>query len=149
MKLKEKYQLLGLEVNNFTKEQEGREYEACQFEVNGIKYLGRTAKVTPNKNGLFVTLWKRNSNGVTAPFNEHDSIDYAIILVTEKEKSGYFKFPKETLLQKGILSTTKREGKRGFRAYPPWSLTTSRQAEKTQQWQRQYFIKKTNLSSKF
>ncbi len=141
MKLKEKYQELGLEVTNFDLELESKEYEACRFEVENKLTLGRTAKLTPKKNGLFVTLWKRDKNGITSPFDEFDSIEFAFILVTENEKSGYFKFPKETLLQKGILSTTKKDGKRGFRVYPPWALTTSKQAEKTQQWQLHYFTK--------
>ncbi|MFQ6421766.1 MULTISPECIES: MepB family protein [unclassified Bacillus (in: firmicutes)] len=31
-------------------------------------------------------------------------------------------------------------GKRAIRVYPPWDKTTSRQAQKTQAWQLEYFL---------
>jgi hypothetical protein len=133
------YKKIGVVPKKFELELEGKEYEACRFEIQGKKNLGRTAKLTPKKSGLFVTLWKRNGKGITAPFDELDPIDFVIILVTEDDKSGYFKFSKSTLIQKGIMSTTTKDGKRGFRVYPPWTNTTSKQAEKTQKWQITHF----------
>ncbi|RYE38879.1 MAG: MepB domain containing protein, partial [Sphingobacteriales bacterium] len=38
-----------------------------------------------------------------------------------------------------ILSGNGKNGKRGFRVYPPWDLTENSQARKTQQWQLEYF----------
>ena len=31
-------------------------------------------------------------------------------------------------------------GKRALRVYPPWDASTSRQAQRTQAWQLQYFV---------
>ena len=52
---------------------------------------------------------------------------------------GQFVFPKSVLIAKGIISTTTKEGKRGFRVYPSWDVAKSKQAIKTQQWQLDYF----------
>jgi len=49
-------------------------------------------------------------------------------------------FPKSVLIEKGILSTSKKDGKRGFRVYPIWDKTISQQAVKTQNWQLNYFF---------
>jgi hypothetical protein len=38
------------------------------------------------------------------------------------------------------LTNKNKEGKRGIRVYPPWSLTTNKQAIKTQSWQTKYFL---------
>lgn len=43
-----------------------------------------------------------------------------------------------------ILSDQTREGKRGIRVYPIWDETTSKQAEKTQEWQIKYFLDCSN-----
>lgn len=144
MTLLEKYNSFNVTPSNFVLGLESKEYEACQFKIENQYFLGRTAKLTPNKNGLFVTLWKRNKASITTPFHEIDSIDFSIILVTEKENKGYFKFPKEILIKKGIFSTETKEGKRGFRVYPPWVKTTSKQADKTQKWQIEHF---TNIAN--
>ena len=42
-----------------------------------------------------------------------------------------------------IISTSKKEGKRGFRVYPPWDTATNKQAVKTQQWQLDYYYEIT------
>ena len=39
---------------------EGTEYYAASFKVSRRQYIFRSAKVTPKKIGLFVTLWCRN-----------------------------------------------------------------------------------------
>ena len=44
-------------------------------------------------------------------------------------------------LKDNILSSSKKEGKRAMRIYPPWDKTDNSQAKKTQAWQLQYFIK--------
>lgn len=139
MTVPEKYRLIGLRVSPSEFDSEGKEYEACKFELEDQVFLGRTAKITPKKNGLFVTHWKRDNDGITAPFDYLDPINFTIIFVAENKKRGYFKFPKSVLLQKGIMSTASKEGKRGFRVYPPWSVTKSKQATKTQIWQITHF----------
>jgi hypothetical protein len=44
------------------------------------------------------------------------------------------------LADKGIITRNGKEGKRGIRVYPPWVITTNKQAEKTQNWQTKYFL---------
>ncbi len=131
-------------VSNFKQEKESTEYKACSYTINGIKIIERTAKITPKKIGQFVTCWKRNANGITKPHKQSDDFDFFYIKVKNKEKSGVFKFPKEVLIKNGIVSTEKKDGKRGFRVYPIWDIPTSKQAIKTQQWQINYFINESN-----
>ncbi len=59
--------------------------------------------------------------------------------ITHSTHSGQFIFPKSILLVKGILSDGEKDGKRGFRVYPPWDKAVNKQAKQTQQWQLQYF----------
>ena len=44
------------------------------------------------------------------------------------------------MIKRQILSTKFKEGKRGFRVYPKWTITENKQAEKTQIWQTNYFL---------
>ncbi len=53
-------------------------------------------------------------------------------------------FSKQILSKKQILTTNQKEGKRGFRVYPKWAKTESKQAEETQVWQTKYFVDLTN-----
>jgi hypothetical protein len=126
-------------MSNFKVESEGSNYYACQFNLNEFHILSRNAKVTPKKVGQFVTCWKRDASGQTVPFSERDSVDFYAINVKLEDKFGQFVFPKSILAKKGIISTERSEGKRGFRVYPKWDAPTSKQAEKTQQWQLAYF----------
>lgn len=126
-------------ISNLKNEIEGKEYDACQFELNGRNVISRSSKITPKKIGQFVTFWKRNSKGITAPYSEKDSIDFFVINVKGKGRFGQFVFPKSALLKNGILSTQKKDGKRGFRVYPIWDEPQNKQAKKTQAWQLKYF----------
>lgn len=49
-------------------------------------------------------------------------------------------FQKNVLLQRDIVSDQGKGGKRAIRVYPPWDKPTSNQAQKTQQWQLEYFL---------
>lgn len=53
---------------------------------------------------------------------------------------GYFSFPKDVLIKKGIISKEGKGGKRAFRIYPPWAELESTQAKKTQAWQKAFFV---------
>ena len=129
------------EFSNFQIEKESSEYCACRFEINTKKVLFRSAKITPTKTGQFVTLWKRkNEKSDIIPFEISDEIDLIVINTRTKTNFGQFIFPKSVLAEQGII-TDKKEGKRGFRVYPIWDLTESKQAKKTQKWQLDYFIK--------
>lgn len=127
-------------ISNIIQDEEAREYFGYDFEAGNKYFKIRKAKITPKKVGQFVTLWRRNSNNQTEPFNELDKFDYYIIITEEREKYGFFLFPKSELLKRNILSTISKEGKRGFRVYPNWTTTTNKQAEKTQVWQSSYFV---------
>ena len=120
-------------------ELESAEYGACTFTLNDLHILFRTAKITPTKTGQFVTVWKRINKGPIQPFESSDPIDFFIISVRKDDDFGLFIFPKSVLVDKKIVSD-KKEGKRAIRVYPPWDITTSKQAQKTQKWQLDYFL---------
>ncbi|MCB4807034.1 MepB family protein [Tamlana sp. 62-3] len=141
------YDACALNISNFKIEKEGKAYQACRFELNGLKVLSRTAKITPNKVGQFVTFWKRNKSGIIEPFNVNDNIDFYIVNVSANSSFGQFVFPKSVLINKGIISTKNREGKRGFRVYPTWDIPKSKQAERTQKWQSNYFFEINNTTN--
>ncbi|MFT5889959.1 MAG: hypothetical protein ACI9Y7_000047 [Dokdonia sp.] len=133
------YDICGLEISDFKLEPESKEYDACRFTLNRRNVISRNAKITPKKVGQFVTFWKRNGNGPIEPFNETDLIDFYVVNVRTKNDFGQFVFPKSILIKKGIISIEKKEGKRAFRVYPKWDITKSKQAERTQKWQLDYF----------
>lgn len=133
------YDRCALEVLDFKTEAESKEYDACQFELSGRNILSRSAKVTPKKVGQFVTCWKRSGKGPIEPFNEYDEIDFYVVNVRTENQFGQFVFPKSILMKKGIISTDEKEGKRAFRVYPKWDIAKSKQAERTQKWQLDYF----------
>jgi hypothetical protein len=127
-------------------EAESSEYGACTFGLNNLNILFRTAKITPTKTGQFVTLWKRINQGPIQPFDSTDPINLFIVSTRKDNNFGVFIFPKSILITKEIVSD-KKEGKRAIRVYPSWDITTSKQAQKTQKWQLDYFleIQKNNL----
>lgn len=129
-----------LQLSGFEKESESQEYKACRFALNNKNICFREAKITPTKTGQFVTLWKRNQTGIIAPFDYSDAIDFVIVNVRKDQNWGQFIFPKKTLLERGIFSSPNKEGIRATRVYPSWDKTTSKQAEKTQRWQLDYFF---------
>ena len=135
----EVYDACALEISNFKLESESKEYDACRFILSGRRIISRNAKITPKKVGQFVTFWKRNGDGPIAPFEETDPIDFYVVNVRTENNFGQFVFPKSVLIKKGIISTEKKEGKRAFRVYPIWDIAKSKQAERTQKWQLDYF----------
>ena len=134
------YDKCGLVLTNLKLNSEGLDYGACSFELDGQKIEHRISKITPTKTGQFVTIWKRNKNGITVPFNILDNIDYIAITVKRGANFGQFIFPKSVLADKGIIARRGRDGKRGIRVYPNWDTVTNKQAEKTQNWQTKYFV---------
>jgi hypothetical protein len=127
------------EITQPVLEPESSEYGACTFVLNNLSIRYRTSKITPTKTGQFVTLWKRINQGPIQPFDSNDPIDLFIISARKDDHFGLFIFPKSVLITKEIVSD-KKEGKRAIRVYPPWDVTTSKQAQKTQKWQLDYFI---------
>lgn len=140
----------GLICKNIIIETESQEYGACNFTINNKNIKFRSAKITPTKIGQFVTLWKRIGNGPIMPFDMADDIDLFVISVRNADHFGQFVFPKSVLYEKGYVSKDDKGGKRAMRVYPPWDITDSAQAKKTQTWQVLYFfeISPTNDNSK-
>lgn len=134
------YDKSGIALTNLKLNTECVEYGACSFEINGRKVEHRVSKITPTKPGQFVTIWKRNKNGITAPFDISDNIDFLIVTSKSQDNIGQFIFPKSILVDKGIFSQDGKIGKRGIRVYPSWDTTINKQAAKTQNWQTKYFI---------
>lgn len=140
----EVYDKCSLQISDYNTEPESKEYHACQFKLNGMGIISRTAKITPKKIGQFVTFWKRNRNGTIEPFYKSDSFDFYVVNVRNENLYGQFVFPKSELIKKGIISTDKKEGKRAIRVYPSWDNPKSKQAEITQKWQLNYFYEIKN-----
>ncbi len=134
------YDKCEFEFTNLKLNSESVEYGACSFELNGLRIEHRVSKITPTKTGQFVSIWKRNKNGVTEPFDVSDDFDFIVITSKQDDQMGQFVFPKSVLAEKGIISHKEGKGKRGIRVYPPWDITTNVQAEKTQIWQINYFL---------
>ena len=133
----------GLFITNFNLNKESREYDACSFTINGKNIQYRLAKITPTKPGQFVTLWKRNEKGITAPFDASDDLHFIIISVIKGDLAGQFIFPVSVLASKGIIAQNGKDGKRGIRVYPQWDDTNNKQAKITQAWQLKYFLPST------
>ena len=134
------YDPSSLSLSDFYNNEESTEYAACSFKLNSKKIEHRLSKITPTKVGQFVTIWKRNTEGITAPYSLSDGIDFIVITSRCKEQLGQFIFPISILVEKKIISSHVKEGKRGIRVYPPWDVPMSKQAIVTQEWQLAYFI---------
>jgi len=134
------FRACGLGLTNVETELESQEYFAHNFKLGGQNVKFRTAKITPTKTGQFVTIWKRDNNGMTEPFDISDDFDFYIIATRKDNNFGLFIFQKQVLYENGILSDKIKDGKRGIRVYPTWDLTTNKQAQKTQLWQTKYFL---------
>ncbi|MGD3108293.1 MepB family protein [Streptomyces sp. YGL11-2] len=121
-------------------EPESAEYAACGFTLDGYSVRFRVAKTTPTKVGQFVTVWQRSEEGPIRPFDADDGVDLFVISSRDDNGFGQFVFPREVLCERDIVSRNGSGGKRGFRVYPPWVTTTSRQARSTQAWQVNHFL---------
>ena len=134
------YDKCGFDLTDLKQNLESKEYGACSFVLNGKTIQQRISKITPTKTGQFVTIWKRNENGITEPFDNSDDFDFVIITARNDNNFGQFIFPKSVLADNGIITQNGKEGKRGVRVYPPWDIVTNKQAMKTQNWQTKYFL---------
>ncbi|KTD87318.1 MepB family protein [Paenibacillus etheri] len=116
------------------------EYGAYMFNLNALSIRFRVAKITPTKIGQFLTLWERIGDGPIQPYDISDPADLFVISTRNENHFGQFVFPKAALGDQDILSNKGEGGKRAIRVYPPWDNPTSRQAQKTQKWQLEYFL---------
>ena len=141
---------------------ESSKYEALNFSINDMSIVYRKGKVTSDRPGAFLAVWKRanSENGnVNKPIPLTSSeLDYLFIQVEShsnileelepKRKYGMFIFPVSLLIEKGIVSSSKSKGKTGFRIFPPWSedrgiagtKVFSESGKKTQRWQIPFFL---------
>ena len=78
--------------------------------------------------------------GPIMPYDLADPFDFFVVSVRSNDLLGQFIFPKIELCRQGILSKSGKGGKRAIRVYPPWDKPESQQAEKSQQWQINYFL---------
>lgn len=131
---------LGYTFSAFTPDREGSEYSAGSFYLNDQKIIFRRAKATPVKDGYFVTIWKRDKQGETRPFDLSDEAHAFVIGIIDGDQAGQFIFTKEVLRQQQVVSDNFAGGKRGIRVYPPWTKTSNVQAGHTQEWQIKYFL---------
>ncbi|MFC8243882.1 MepB family protein [Streptomyces chartreusis] len=121
-------------------EPESAEYAAHAFTLDGLSVRFRVARTTPTKAGQFVTVWQRSAEGPIRPFDAEDGVDLVVISSRDGGHFGQFVFPREELCRRGVMSRSGSGGKRGFRVYPPWVTTTSRQAGSSQAWQVRHFL---------
>lgn len=135
------YKPCGFVFKNLKTEDESAEYGAAEFNINNHFIKFRVGKITPTKVGQFVTFWKRIGKGPILPYDINDSFDFLVVSARAENHFGQFVFPKAVLCEKGIITSTKRDGKRAMRIYPPWDKADNAQAKKTQGWQLQYFVK--------
>lgn len=141
------YDKCDFDLTNLKQNLESKEYGACSFVLNGKTIEQRISKITPTKTGQFVTIWKRNKDGITEPFDNSDNFDFVIITARNDDNFGQFIFPKSVLADNGIITKNGKIGKRGIRIYPPWDIATNKQAMKTQSWQTKYFLTIKNDNS--
>ncbi|NHN25856.1 MepB family protein [Flavobacterium jejuense] len=134
------YKNCSLKITNVTSHDESKQYCACSFSLNDNKVIFRKSKITPKKQGQFVTFWKRSEIGPIQPYHENDDFDFFVVNSSSENNFGQFIFPKSILIQKGIITSNNKEGKRAFRVYPIWEKVINKQAIKTQSWQKDYFI---------
>lgn len=134
------YMPSGLYPSSIQLEEESVEYGALTFKLDKKQIKFRTGKITPTKAGFFVTLWKRVDN-ITTPHHIKDIFDFFVISVHDDIGFGQFIFHKSVLHQHGIISSDSKEGKRGIRIYPPWVKTLNKQAQRSQLWQCEHFVK--------
>ncbi|MBR9316035.1 multidrug transporter [Staphylococcus aureus] len=129
------------EVKDLTEEKYNQDYEALTFSFKEETYQSRLAKKTPTKAGYFVTCWTKDENNCNQPYSKVEEFaDYLMIIVIDEELSGYFLFPRELLVEKGILTTFEHKGKMAFRVYPKWCNQLNKTAGQTQKWQCKYFF---------
>ena len=134
---------------------EASKYDALNFSLNNQKIVYRKGKITKDRPGAFLAIWKRPSSSIinNKPIAlESNAIDYLFVEVEEDSinnlRKGIFIFPVSILITKGIISSEKKKGKTGFRVFPPWSedrgevgmKVFSESGKKTQRWQLPYYI---------
>lgn len=134
------YDPCGFTCSRPVPEAEGAAYAAHEFTLDGLSLRFRAARTTPTKVGQFVTVWKRSPAGPIQPFDATDPVDLFVISTRDRDQFGQFVFPVDALRDHGVVSADGFGGKRAFRVYPPWVITTNGQATGAQAWQVDFFL---------
>ncbi|ALS03365.1 MepB protein [Enterococcus silesiacus] len=129
-----------LSLEKLQVEEQNKEYEGVIFSVGKQTFRSRKAKQTPKKAGYFVVFWEKDDQNKNQPYDAITAPDKLVITVFDQEKKGQFIFPKEILIEKGILSHGKITGKMALRVYPDWIDELNPTAAATQRWQVPFFI---------
>lgn len=128
------------DVQDYVEEQYNRDYEAVAFKYNNLTVKSRIGKKTPEKTGYFTTLWTKNESDENRPLNEDEMSDFLMVGIQDGEHEGVFIFPKDVLVEKHYISSDNVTGKMGFRVYTPWNEDLNATAQKTFDWQKDYFV---------
>ncbi|WP_234712068.1 MepB family protein [Burkholderia pseudomallei] len=140
--IRDVFEPAGLNVSSLPlREVESFEYGACRLGLDGHTVAFREAKTTPTKIGQFVTLWKRPKPGAAIePLDISDCVDFVVVYVFDAMQRGHFVFPQKILVEKGVMSSSGKVGKRAIRVYPPWINPVANEAIRTQKWQLRHFF---------
>lgn len=114
-----------------TPETQNSDYESGIVQIGHEAWHIRTARNTPTKPGAFVAFWTRGVDGSATPFSDDNFNAGLLVFVEQQGKRGVFRFTGAHLARLGITSG-RRPGKRGFRAYPSWCAQLNAQATATQ-----------------
>lgn len=129
------------ELEIIREELQNKEYRGMIVKTakDGTMTRTRLAKKTDKKAGYFVAFWEKDEFGKNCPFDENDSADFLCIVVIDDDLNGIFVFPRQCLIEKGILTSEAGIGKMAARFYPTWCQDLNKTARKTQAWQQAYF----------
>ncbi|ENZ5130940.1 MepB family protein [Listeria monocytogenes] len=129
------------ELEIIQEELQNKEYRGMIVKTakDGTTIRTRLAKKTDIKAGYFVAFWEKDEFGKNCPFDENDCADFLCIVVIDGDLNGLFVFPRQCLIDKGILTSEASIGKMAARFYPTWCQDLNKTAKKTQAWQQVYF----------
>lgn len=130
----------GLIIENIVQKINNIAYEGLCFDILNISYRSRLAKKTAKKAGYFTVFWEKDKEGKNSPYHFESSPDQLIIVVLDSDRKGKFVFPRDVLLEHGILADDLNKGKMALRVYPDWESDLNATAQKTQSWQIDYFV---------
>ncbi|MBC1344404.1 hypothetical protein HB799_10040 [Listeria welshimeri] len=129
------------ELEIIQEELQNKEYRGMIVKTakDGTMIRTRLAKKTDKKAGYFVAFWEKDEFGKNCPFDENDSADFLSIVVIDDDLKGVFVFPRQCLIDEGILTSEAGIGKMAARFYPTWCQDLNKIAKKMQAWQQGYF----------
>ncbi|HFL0276011.1 TPA: MepB family protein, partial [Listeria monocytogenes] len=108
------------ELEIIQEELQNKEYRGMIVKTakDGTTIRTRLAKKTDKKAGYFVAFWEKDEFGKNCPFDENDCADFLCIVVIDGDLNGLFVFPRQCLIDKGILTSEASIGKMAARFYP-------------------------------